>query len=349
MQFTTKTDRNKLVDPLDQVFDSSWLKSTFIIKDSDIISGTEYAKYIRKNRYYSTADLKFTSTMPGMSMAVNPKPQFTRYCDPRSKGKISSRPDINLGTTGHPNGLGMGHYYSEAIDDNQQRIFLRFGVPKYMPLLLWISKSFDIDKVILHNRGIITTTLLEAIGLVAKFFAIGSAPLLAIGMFAVNVYTQNSRFYSVKETMYTYWATVENILNQMVARRTMVPYILQDYSYKLDNTMNREQKVTGDFITSISELIPDVIDPETGRISVFAIALRSQAAFNKMLKEDYDRNKSVNLATDFTGYPITENTSHDTYFTNNQGEANFFTKYLFDKAYELLISDRKSTRLNSSH
>lgn len=346
MQITSKTDRSKQTDALSQAVDSGWLKSTFIIKDSDIISGNEYAKYIRKNRYYSTADFKFASTMPGMNMAVNPKPQFTRYCDPRSKGKLKGRPDVNVGTTGHPNGLGMGHYYSEAIDDNQQRIFLRFGVPKYMPLLLWISKSFDIDKVVLHNRGIITSTLIEAVGVIAKFFAIASAPLLAIGMFAVNVYTQNSRFYSVKDTMYTYWATVENILNQMVARRTMVPYLLQDYSFKLDNTINREQKVTGDFVSSISELIPGVIDPETGRISVFAIALRSQAAFNKMLKADFDKNKSTSLSTDFTGYPITADTSHDTYFTNKQGNANFFTKFLFDKAHNLLIKDNKDNEIS---
>ena len=340
-----KTDHSKNTTVQSQIVDSEWLKSTFIIKDSEIVVGDEYSKYIRKNRYFSTADYKFTSTSPGMNMAVNPKPQFTRYCDIRSKGKLQ-RPDITVGTTGHNTGLGMGRYYSEAIDDNQQRIFLRFGVPKYMPLLLWMSKSFDIDKVILHNRGVITTTLLEAVGLVSKFFAIASAPLLAIGMFAVNVYTQNSRFYSVKDTMYTYWATVENILNQMTARRTMVPYVLQDYSFKLDNTMNREQKVSKSFVETLNSLIPDIIDGETGRISVFAIALRSQAAFNKMLHEDYKANEQKSLSTDFKGYQETGSTSHDTYFTNSKGEASFFTKYLFEKAYNLLIKDNKDQEVS---
>ena len=340
MQITSKTDRESKQDELSNIVDSSWLKSTFIISDKDLVVGNEYSKYIRKNRYYSTADFKFTSTAPGMNIAVNPKPQFTRYCDIRSKGKLS-RPDVTLGTTGHPYGLGLGHYYSEAIDDNEQRIFLRFGVPKYMPLLLWIGKSFDVDKVILHNRGVITSTLIEAVGVVSKFFAIASAPLLAIGMFAVNVITQNSRFYSIKETMYTYWATVENILNQMTARRTLVPYILQDYSFKLDNTMNREQKVTQPFVSALSSLLPDVIDPETGRISVFTIALRSQAAFNKMQHTDYEKNKNTNLSRDFTGYQLTGDTSHDTYFSNKKGEASFFTKYLFDKAYNLLINGNK--------
>lgn len=342
-----KTDYSKKVDPVDMVVDSEWLKSTFIIKDSDIVIGNEYTKFIRKNRYYTTADFKFTSSSPGMNMAVNPRPQFTRYCDVRSKGKLLNRPDVTLTTQGHPQSLGMGRYYSEAIDDNQQRIFLRFGVPKYMPLYLWLYKSFDIDKVVLHNRGVITSSLLQAVGVVSKLFAVASAPLLALGMFAANVYVQNSRFYSVKDTMYTYWATVENILNAMVARRTMVPYILQDYSFKLDNTENREQKVTKSFVEALNSLLPDVIDAETGRISVFALALRSQAAFNRMMQADYEANKNQSLSRDFTGYQSTGQTGHDTYFTNNRGEATFFNKYIFDQAYKLLMSDNKSEQMPS--
>lgn len=345
MQITNKTDNSRHIESIDSTLDREWLKSTFIIRDSDIVLGDEYSQWIRKNRYFSTADYKFTCTSPGMNMACNPKPQFTRYCDIRSKGKLS-RPDITLDTRGHQYGLGMGRYYSEAIDDNQQRIFLRFGVPKYIPLLLWIYKSFDVNKVVLQNRGVITKTLIETVGLVSKFFAIAAAPLLAIGMFAANVITQSSRFYSVKDTMYVYWATVENILNAMVARRTMIPYVLQDYSFKLDNTMNREQKPTDQFVSALNELLPDVIDAETGRISVFALALRSQAAFNKMKRDDMEKNSSKTLADDFTGYQETGNTTHDTYFTNRQGEESIFTKYLFKKAYDLLIKDNKEQEIN---
>ena len=343
----SKTNYDKKLTDQERILDSEWVKSTFIIKDSEIVIGDEYSKYIRKNRYFSTADFKFTCTAPGMSLGVNPKPQFTRYCDIRSKGKLENRPDqITLGTTGHSMGLGQGRYYSEAIDDNQQRIFLQFGVPKYMPLLLWISKSFDIDKVVLHNRGVITSTLIKAIGAVTTFFAVGAAPLLALGMFAVNVYTQNSRFYSVKPTMYVYWSTVENILNAMTARRTMVPQIFQDFSMKLDNTMNREGKITGSFVQALNALIPDIVNAETGRISVFAIALRSQAAFNKMQHADFLANQNKSLATDFTGYPDNGQTSHDTYFTNNKGNPSFFTKYLFEKAYKFLIEDNKDQEVS---
>ena len=342
-----KTDQSKKINEVDRVLDSEWLKSSFIIPDKDIVLGNEYTEYIRKNRYYSTADMKVASTSPGMSMGVNPKPQFTRYCDIRSPGKLKSRPDhISIDTRGHPKGLGMGRYYSEAIDDNQQRIFMRFGVPKYMPLYLWLYKSFDIDKVVLQNRGLITSTILGAVGVVSKLFAIGAAPLLALGMYTAKVIVQNSRFYSVKETMYLYWATVENILNAMTARRTMVPYILPDYSNKLDGTMDREQTVTQSYVQALNALIPDVIDPNTGRISVFAIALRGQAAFNKMQAKDMELNSEASLSRDFTGYRDNGETGHDTYFTNNKGEANLSSR-LFKYAYDFLIKGNKDEEMAS--
>jgi len=346
---SVKTDQTR--NATDGVYDREWVKSTFIIADKDIVQGTEYKKWIRKNRYHSSADYKFTSTTPGMNIAVNPKPQFTRYADIRSKGKLPGRPDVSLSGKGDPNGLGMGRYYSEAIDDNEQRIYLRFGVPKFMPLLLWITKSFDIDKTILQNRGVITTTFLEAVGVISTFFAVAAAQLLALGMFVATALSESSRFYSVKPTMYIYWSTVENMLNNMVARRTMLPGVFQDFTFKLDNKIGETQKPTSTYISELNTLLPDVIDAKTGRISVFALALKSQSAFNKMQKADYDKNANAKVSDemtnkDFSGYPINEAGVHDTYFTNREGRASFFTKNLFDKAYNLLIKDDKTEQKN---
>jgi len=348
MAIYNKTNTDKQTNEVDKIFDNEWLKSTFIIKDTELAKDS-YGKWLRKNRYTSSADYKFTCTSPGMNSAVNPLPQFTRYADIRSKGKIGAREDIiSVDSLPGQYGLGMGRYYSEAIDDNQQRIFLRFGVPKYMPLLLWVSKSFDIDRVVMNNRGVITSTLLKAVGIVATFWAIATAPLLAIGMFALNVYVQSSRFYSVKETMYLYWSTVENLLNKMVARRSLIPTVFQDFTNKLDNHIGNEQRVNSNFIENLNSLIPDIIDAETGRISVFAIALRAQAAFNKVYIEDIEKNSQSSLSGDFTTYQDKGNNYHDTYFTNNRGEENLFTKYLFKKAADLLM-DSSDKELDSSN
>lgn len=348
MEITNKTDNSKAIDSVDSIFDREWMKSSFILKDEDIVIGDEYSQWVRKNRYISSADFKFTSTAPGMNMAVNPKPQFTRYADIRVPGKLKGRrPDLcSINQPSNQYGLGMGRYYSEAIDDNAQRIYLRFGVPKYIPLLLWIYKSFDVDKVVLQNRGVITSSIITTVGIVAKIFAFAAAPLLGFSIFAANVITQNSRFYSVKDTMYVYWATVENILNQMVARRNMIPHVLQDFTFKLDSRIGTQQKPSSDFLESINELLPDVVDPETGRISVFALALRAQSEYNKMKNIDVENNANKSISSDLTGYPETGSTTHDTYFTNRQGEESFFTKYLFKKAYDLLIKDSKDQEVN---
>jgi len=346
MDIVAKTDQSRFIDPIDSIRDSEWMKSSFIFRDDDPVTGDEYQSWVKKNRYISSADFKFTSTSPGLNIAVNPKPQFTRYADIRVPGKVRSRPDL-CSVTEPPNkhGLGMGRYYSEAIDDNTQRIFLRFGVPRYIPMLIWLHRSFDINRVVLQNRGVITSTILRTVGVVAMLFGIVAAPLLAFSIFATNVIVQSSRFYSVKDTMYIYWATVENILNQMVARRTMLPNVLQDFTFRLDNRVGVQEKPTESFLQSINELIPDIVDPETGRISVFAIALRAQAEFNRMKRIDVEKNANKTLTSDFSDYPETGSFAEDNYFTNQQGEQSLFTKYLFTKAYDLLISGNKDEQV----
>lgn len=274
------------------VFDDEWVKSSFIITDKDLSSGqtSAYEQWIRKQRYRNSADHKFTCTSPGMNLSVNPRPQFTRYCDIRSPGRVTSRPTITADAAASTTGLGMGGYYSEAIDDNQQRIFLRFGTPQYMPLVLWIYKAFDIHKTVLHGRGVITSTFLNAVNVVSAFYSFVGAVTLNLVMAAVNVLTANSRFYSLNPTMYTYWATVETTLNNLVARRTMLPHVGRDYTYKLDPAIGTEIKVTQDYVSSLSEFIPDIIDSATGRISVFAVALRAQSAYNKIRLDNLNRD-----------------------------------------------------------
>jgi hypothetical protein len=339
----------RLRDPAprsDLIFDDSWAKSTFVISEKDLQDGAAgaYERWIRANRYASSADYKFSSTAPGMSLGVNAKPQFTRYCDPRSKGRVSSRPDIIVGDQSHPAGLGMGSYYSEAIDDNQQRIFMRLGIPNYIPLAVWLSKSFDIDKTILQGRGTITTAFLSAVDAVSKFFAFAAAPVLSIAMFLLKAVTANERFYSVRPTMYTYWLTVDNILNQMVARRTMLPTELPSFTYKLQPTVGNPQAINADFIAQLNSYVPDMIHATTGRISVFAIALRAQAAYNRIKRQELEDTVNDTVggisadkdpgASAFDEERITPNLS--------RGHASnpelTFPSMLFKKAYDLLIS-----------
>lgn len=327
-------------------FDDEWVKSTFIITDQDISTDVgaqknKYEQWIRSNRYSSSADHKFSSTSPGMSLGVNPKPQFTRYCDIRSKGRVADRPEVTTSAaTFHSSGLGLGGYYSTAIDDNEQRVFFRFGVPSYMPLPIWIAKSFDVNRAVLQGRGTITSEFLAAVDVVSKFFVFVANPLMSIAMAAVKVLTANARFYSVKPTMYIYWATVENTLNALVARRTMLPQIFPDYTYKLQGTVGTPEAVSASFIADISKYIPDIIDSKTGRISVFAIALRNQAIYNRIKLDELKANagKKVSDGNPNDDIGVTANLTLGHATNTNRT----FVNELFNKASEFLLGGKES-------
>lgn len=387
MAVETKHDYSKISTNTDTFFDRDWVKTCFMITDEDALNNGEYGNWIRANRYASSADNKWTSTVPGMSIAVNPKPQFTRYADIRNKGVLKYRPDVEVSSdpdkAGHPFGLGLGRYYSEAIDDNQQRIFLRFGTPRYMSMLMWITASFDVHRAALANRGKVTSLMLSLVDVASKAFTFVAAPFLVMGKLLLTLALQPDRFMSVSDDMHSYWATVENILNSFIVRRTMIPFfqagpseteeeddnsvisglkqkaidkvkettegkgILESAADKLtnfigdsttraDNTMNQEMRPGPSFVRSLNELIPDVIEPTTGRIRVQALALRGQIANNRYHLKQIELNESYNLSKDFTGYPITGETSHDTLFSNKKGDTTFFLKWLFKGAAERL-------------
>lgn len=341
LNIISKEDKEKKTTVKDSINDEDWLRNTFVINDEDAGMG-EYGKWIRKNRYSSSAAIKFTSTSPGMGTSVNSKPQFTRYCDIRNKGKLYSRPDITIGTTGYKYGLGMGRYYSEAIDDVQQRIYLRFGTPQYMNILVWMAKSFDLHRAVLNNRGVITSVLLGAIDIASKVFMLIAFPMLSFTlgttMLLMNALISPDKFVSVNDNMFNYWCMVENILNKIVVKRTLVPTVLPKWTTSTSSTMGQENPVTPSFIESMNEMIPGVIDPETGRISVLTLALRSQIAFNKMLRKDLETTDTLDISKDFTNYPIGEEDSHDTYFTFNNGKPTMFTGTFFKLAYDIFAS-----------
>lgn len=342
MDILDRANLNPTGEAIDRISDNDWVKSTFILGDTDI-NNSEYGRWLRKNRYRGSADYKFTSTSPGMSLAVNPKPQACRYSDPRSKGKLESvRPgNITPTTLPGPYGLGLGYYYSEAIDDNAQTVFFRFGIPSFTPFAIWASEAFDIKRTIIASRGVVTGTLLEIVDWLSSAFMLFRFPLITLGAAIFKLVTCSSRFYSLKPTMYLYWATVEDILNSLVARRTLLPNILPSWSYRLDNKIGQEKSISSSFIKGLNELIPDIVDKD-GRISVFGIALKAQSMFNRVQMEDYQKSVGYNMSSDFTDYPVGDSTGHSTYFTNRKGSANF-TSWLLNKVAGIPIDDASIT------
>lgn len=340
INITAKTDQlSAAASGVDGILDRDWLKTTFLLSDAEIAGSNEYIRWIRKNRYVSSADFKFTATSPGMNMSVNAKPSFTRYADIRSKGRVHSRKErisVDPSESSFSYGLGMGRYYSEAIDDTAQRVFFRFGVPNFTPLAFWVHQAFDIDRAILANRGGLSSAILQTIDFISAIFVIKAFPLISLGAFVLGALVTETRFYTVKPTMYLYWSTVEDILNMLISRRTLLPHILTNYVTRTDNRIGQAETVTADMVSELNRLIPDIVDSK-GRISVFGLALKAQAVFNTMKFRDYEQTKEKNISTDFTNFPINEGLDpRDSYFTNSEGEPGLFTRFIFNNAVNLL-------------
>ena len=326
------------------MLDSYWVKNTFIL---DSLENSIYSDWLDSNRYHSSADIKFGSTAPGMSMGVNAFPQATRTADIRHPGRLKARhnggpavrnvPAYDIHTPGHKYGLGFGRCYSEGIDDSRQRIFMRFGEPSYMGMFMWLGKSFDINKALLYKRGFISRVLIRLVSFASKILAIAVVPWLYLAKWVLNAFIQPGRFISLRDNMYTYWTMVDTLVNKMYVKSTGVPFLLDNFVTANNATMGQPQEVSKVFVQELNSMIPDVVDAKTGRISIHAVALRSQMAYARMTYDDRKRQQETfDITTDPSFYKISPD-DHDAYFKINRGgNPSGFTQWLLDKAFNTI-------------
>ena len=107
------------------VIDSEWVKSRCMVP------GSELDPQDKVNRHFTTTYWKYTNSALGGNIGMNPKPQYTRYADIRSSSRAMKWNETTVETG---KDLGMGRYYSEAIDDHAQLVHFEFGVPKFNSL-----------------------------------------------------------------------------------------------------------------------------------------------------------------------------------------------------------------------
>lgn len=292
-------------DRQSQLLDKDWAKSAFLISDSEIGEDIDVV-----NRYWSTASAKFTDARLGCNIGINSKPQFTRYSDVRVKGRLSGRQTVSLSsTTGN---YGMGRYYSEAIDDPAQTIYLRFGVPQFNSLTNFLSKAFDADSISMARSGRAPSVFYQlgrAAGTVAAFAAF---PAFAIAITAGRTLSYfftrpTSKFYTLKPTMHLYWSTVGTLVNTIAINRGILPKVLNDETGEalgLDNNGNQRIqqpfKLDQDYLSAISRLMPDVFD-NNNYFDIWKLANKAQRLANQLYVNDSEKF-SNGTASDWTGY-----------------------------------------------
>lgn len=263
-----------VIDAVDRIADADWIKESTTIRDVDLDGLDEFT------RFASSADFQFEDTTLGGNFVINPRPQFTRYCDTRAIGILKGRNKVTIGAT---NGnIGMGHYYSEAINATHQTIHMRFGVPEFNSLISFFTSFYDNETAQAAKSGRFLEGLAYSITKpLALVVNIVFFPLLAahsIGV-AARFFMRKpaSKFYYLKPTMTTYWTAVTSIVNQIAVYKGMLPD--GDNGDPPYDSVEGKAKVDAESMQAMQKLFPNLYT-QTGFIDIYKVANRAQRIRN---------------------------------------------------------------------
>ena len=266
--------------------DRGWVKQAFFIpgginttregEHEAILSSRSSEK---RGRSFSSAELKYTDTTPGGNFAINPRPQFCRWADPKLPGLASGS-------------KGMGEYYSEAIDDNAQRVHMQFGVPSYNSLTNFFTRFYDYEIGHLVNTGDgsnFSFSAGRATGflLTLPFQAIIGASSMISRLMSFASGNPYSKFCYLKPTMPLYWSAVSTLVNRIGVNMGLVegpnPSILDGddiTAHDPNMKMDYSDGLSDAEVKLLNNMLPDVMRSDGG-IDVFAMATRAQRLANQ--------------------------------------------------------------------
>jgi hypothetical protein len=266
--------------------DGSWVKDAFLSPGLNIPDPVD-----KEIRYWSTACGKYTSSRLGFSLAVNPKPQFCRYTDIRRKGSSLANDVAILNLGGHKdNGnIGMGSYYSEAIDDNARRIYMTFGVPQFNSLMNFLTNAFDAGSISLARTGrppSIWRMAAETVGFGIAIYAFtGLALTIWAGKWLINIFAkETNKYYTLKPTMHLYWSTVQNLVNALLVKAGLLPPFLAEDKKKFEFDPG--------YYKEFAEITGGMINDQ-GIVDVYKVAINGQAIANKFMTEHFEDQEKM--------------------------------------------------------
>lgn len=288
-------------DAVSSIADDSWVKHAFMTSDSNLGKNFD-----RVNRYFSSASLKFTSTKLGNNIGMNARPGFTPYADIRQgrSGSVFTPPTVDSIANS-----GQGRYYSEAIDDPGQTIFLRFGVPQFNGLLNYFARAYDANMTTLAKtgRGLgFFYKLGEAAG---TYIGVRNFPPIALAVFLGNITSAvfgrpTTKFYTLKPTMHTYWSAVNVLVNSIAINRGLVPKVLRDG--KAQKLGGQPFELDNEYLLQLKDLMPDMFtgigSENANYIDVFSIASKAQRTANRVFQEEYNRLQKADSDDGFIGF-----------------------------------------------
>lgn len=332
-------------DPVTTVLDRDWSKKAFLIPDTDLVAERD-----KINRLFSSADIKFLDTRLGCNIGINPRPQFTRYADIRRQGRLAGRQKTTLTNT--VGNVGMGRYYSEAIDDPAQIVYVRFGVPQFNSLTNFITNAFDTSTITLMNTGRATSIwrkVGDAIGTIARWVNFPAVSLaIFTGKTLYKLFSSNTyKFYTLKPTMHLYWSIVNTLVNGLAVNLGIFPKILQENNINdKANKIGSPYVMDQDLLNELRRLYPDLLNDQNA-IDMYKVANKGVRLANHVFIKEYEMLNRNNV--DLLGYLKKEyetatNNLKPMDMANKQGSpslASFLAKFVMVGDY---ITDEKAAQ-----
>lgn len=312
------------------ILDSDWIKSRFMVPDADMPAD------IVKYRYDTAASLKYADTTLGGSLFINPRPQYNAMTDPKisniargTKGGMYNTPGFNHNVSN----TGMGAGYSETIDDNQEIVYMEFGVPKFNSLIDFFFRAVDYADSVLANTGrpalaydagVAAGSVLRAIA-----FPLVSAMAWAGSKLKNIIFGQSHlQFYYFNPKMYMYWTSVNTIVTQLVTEQGLLsPMFMPDKSSG-PGTMNIGMPVglAQSDIDYFNKLVPDAIGKHTNYVDVYHIAANAQRKGNAQKEYAYKlRDSKSNTPLNSTDKILIEHYHPDGFFSKASKALSFST------------------------
>jgi len=272
----------------------------------------------------------YNSATVGGNDALNPYPAFCEDDD--------IVPVLNRG--------GMGRVYSEVYDQQQQIIWIKFGIPEYGGIVNFFFGE-DINKLAsVMSDGCIGFTLGKLLGnAIGLAIALPILPLRwAVSILDLGNVKQNTRYVAFRNYMPIYYRMVNTILSHLSVGMKLYSGIKLTDTSKSAALLNFERQIEQSGLPAILLDGPDIftmLDKRLRKSNINARLRRTDDLTGKMRMEDTDTDvksdgwwmpewlsnltsaftASAIGATDFIGFKIEKSLENFESFENNIGES----------------------------
>lgn len=286
-----------------EAIDVNWVRNKFGISNKELTD-----ERLKNGRFFSTASYKYSSSRLGCHLACNAKPQFTRYADIKpSYNTTREKLDISINTEGNGETLGMGRYYSEAIDDNAMLAYMTFGVKQFNGLLDTIMSAVDYGDTITANTGRqpLFYNIGSVVGAGLVFACFPFTTMLIWSIKALSGFLGMDKAYSyyyMMPTMHNYWSVVNNLATQFATEIKLISPYFENRGLGDDTQESHDLGVKTALTKSELEHIAKILgkrifNADTGYLDIYAIMAEPQAMYRNFLRRKAERLSSSQLDT----------------------------------------------------